>query len=99
MARADGKLSTPTNNCSRNRIRRQDYKSVEGNLSARLAAHRGDVCHFGTVTKWDMLRELKKFAGEDVEKAKYYPEDSKYLLEFEPNGSAPRDVCVLMELT
>lgn len=29
------------------------------------------------------LEVIKNFAGEDFEKAKYYPEDKKYLLEFE----------------
>lgn len=33
----------------------------------------------------DSYESIKKFAGEDYEKAEYYPEDEKYLLEFEPN--------------
>lgn len=62
-----------------------DYKSVEGNLSVEVWRRiDGEVCHFWTVTKWDNYESIKKFAGEDLEKAKYYPEDSKYLLEFEP---------------
>ena len=31
------------------------------------------------------LEKIKAFAGEDVEVAKYYPEDKEFLLEFEPN--------------
>ena len=62
-----------------------DYKSVTGNLSVEIWRRiEGDVCHFWTVTKWDSYESIKKFAGEDFENAKYYPEDSKYLLEFEP---------------
>jgi len=62
-----------------------DYKSVEGNLSVEIwRREEGEVCHFWTVTKWDSYESIKKFAGDDFEKAKYYPEDSKYLLEFEP---------------
>jgi heme-degrading monooxygenase HmoA len=61
-----------------------DYKSVEGNLSVEVWRRvEGDICHFWTVTKWDSLESIKKFAGEDYEKAKYYAEDAKYLLEFE----------------
>ena len=30
------------------------------------------------------LEAIKGFAGEDVEVAKYYPEDKEFLLEFEP---------------
>jgi len=31
------------------------------------------------------MESIKAFAGEDVETAKYYPEDKDFLLEFEPN--------------
>jgi len=62
-----------------------DYKSVPGNLSVEIWREiEGDVCHFWTVTKWDSIDSIKQFAGDDHEKAKYYPEDEKYLLEFEP---------------
>lgn len=62
-----------------------DYESVPGNLSVEIWREiDGDVCHFWTVTKWDSFESIKQFAGEDYAKAKYYPEDEKYLLEFEP---------------
>lgn len=63
-----------------------DYKQTPGNLSVKILRRlEADVCHFWTVTEWDGYDSIIKFAGEDYEKAKYYPEDSKYLLEFEPN--------------
>ena len=63
-----------------------DYKSIDGNLSVEVWRKiDGDVCHFWTVTKWDNYESIRKFAGEDHEKAKYYPDDTKYLLEFESN--------------
>ena len=63
-----------------------DYKSTEGNKSVEILRRvSGDVCHFWTVTKWDTVESVKKFAGEDYEKAKYYEEDARFLLEFEPN--------------
>jgi heme-degrading monooxygenase HmoA len=63
-----------------------DYKKTEGNESVEILRRiEGDKCHFWTVTKWNSLGSIKEFAGEDYEKAKYYPEDAKYLLEFEPN--------------
>jgi hypothetical protein len=62
-----------------------DYKSVEGNLSVEIWRRiEDDICHFWTVTKWDGYESIRGFAGDDLEQAKYYPEDSKYLLEFEP---------------
>lgn len=45
----------------------------------------GDIAHFYTLTFWDDIGAVKKFAGEDHEKAKYYPEDDDFLLEFEAN--------------
>jgi heme-degrading monooxygenase HmoA len=63
-----------------------DYKKTPGNLSVEILRRvENDICHFWTVTKWDSFENIKKFAGEDYEKAKYYAEDSKYLLEFEPH--------------
>lgn len=65
-----------------------DYRSVEGNLSVEIWRKIDrDVCHFWTVTKWDSFESIAKFAGGDIEKAKYYDEDSMYLLEFEPTVS------------
>ena len=62
-----------------------DYKRTEGNLGVEIwRMIDGDLCHFWTVTKWDSLESIRKFAGDDLNKAKYYPEDPKYLLEFEP---------------
>lgn len=49
-----------------------DYKSDPGNLSVWRQID-GAICHFWTVTKWDSLDSIKQFAGEDYEKAKYYP--------------------------
>ena len=62
-----------------------DYQSVEGNISVQiLERQEGDVTHFVTLTFWKDLESIKAFAGEQVETAKYYPEDKDFLLEFEP---------------
>lgn len=62
----------------------RDYRVTEGNLSAKILRRiEADVCHFYTVTEWQDIASIKKFAGEDYEKARYYGEDKKYLLEFE----------------
>ena len=61
-----------------------DYRSVEGNISAEiLEREEGDVTHFLTITHWKNYEVIKRFAGEDIERAKYYPEDKNFLLEFE----------------
>jgi heme-degrading monooxygenase HmoA len=62
-----------------------DYRSVPGNLDvAILRRDDGDVTHFLTVTHWESEQAIRAFAGADVLKAKYYPEDAAFLLEFEP---------------
>lgn len=64
-----------------------DYRSVKGNLSVYvLERSEGNVTHFITLTFWESLEAIKGFAGENVETAKYYPEDKDYLLEFEPSA-------------
>jgi len=62
-----------------------DYRSVEGNIDvAVLRRDDGDVTHFLTVTNWESEASIRAFAGDDLLKAKYYPEDASFLLEFEP---------------
>src|SRR5688572_10409092 len=62
-----------------------DYRSVPGNVSVHILERReGEVTHFITLTFWESLDAIRQFAGADVEKAKYYPEDDEFLLEFEP---------------
>lgn len=61
-----------------------DYRGVPGNLHAQvLRRDDGDVTHFLTVTHWVSEDAIRAFAGDDVLKAKYYPEDDDYLVEFE----------------
>ena len=62
----------------------REYRMIPGNLSAKLLRRTdGNKCHFLTVTEWDSYESIKKFAGEDYQKAKYYELDRKYLLAFE----------------
>ncbi|MEW9573395.1 hypothetical protein ABQJ54_16685 [Rhodanobacter sp. Si-c] len=62
-----------------------DYRSIPGNRHvAVLRRDEGEVTHFLTVTHWDSAESIRDFAGDDLLKARYYPEDQDYLLEFEP---------------
>ncbi len=61
-----------------------DYRETEGFI--RLVFLRnitGNEAHFLLITFWVNTEVIKNFAGEDYEKAKYYPEDREFLLEFE----------------
>jgi len=62
-----------------------DYRAAPGNLDVSiLRRDDGDVTHFLTVTRWVSEDAIRGFAGSDLLKAKYYPEDREFLLEFEP---------------
>lgn len=62
-----------------------DYRSTPGNLGVRLFRRReGDRAHFLTLSYWPSLEAIHAFAGDDIARAKYYPEDRNYLLELEP---------------
>jgi heme-degrading monooxygenase HmoA len=45
-----------------------------------------EVTHFMTVTHWETEDSIRAFAGDDLLRARYYPEDQDFLLEFEPRA-------------
>ena len=62
----------------------KEYWQTNGILSVKIWQRKEeDCCHFWTVTEWINIEAIKGFAGEDYERAKYYPEDIGILLEFE----------------
>jgi len=62
-----------------------DYSSTPGNRAVHLLRREeGEITHFITLTHWESLDAIRAFAGDDISKAKYYPEDAGFLLEFEP---------------
>jgi len=62
----------------------KEYKETPGNISIKVwRREEKDCCHFYTITEWENLEAVKRFAGEDHEKAVYYPQDNGVLLEFE----------------
>jgi heme-degrading monooxygenase HmoA len=65
-----------------------DYSSVDG-LKKLLFLRdvKANVAHFLLVTYWDSIEAVKNFAGENPEKAKYYPKDDDYLLEKEETSA------------
>ena len=69
-----------------------DYRSTPGNRGA-WCLHRvaGTVVHVEMVTLWQDEAAIRRFAGEDVARAKYYDFDRRFLLEMEP-GVAHFDV-------
>ncbi|MEK7254386.1 MAG: EamA family transporter, partial [Bacteroidota bacterium] len=60
------------------------FQNIPGHLGMTL--HRrndGEVAHLTMVSYWRDVEAIKVFAGENYSKARYYPEERKWLLEME----------------
>lgn len=66
----------------------KEYASVPGNQGVwtlrRVADGRAE---FTLISLWSSWAAIKAFAGDDLEKAVFYPEDEKFLLEKGPRVS------------
>ena len=61
-----------------------DYQKTKGFVKLTfLKRIQNGEGHFTLITFWENLEVIKNFAGDDYEKAKYYPEDDAFLIEFE----------------
>jgi heme-degrading monooxygenase HmoA len=61
------------------------YRATPGNQGAWVLRRIvGDRAEFITLSFWDSLDAIRAFAGEDHERAVYYPADGEFLLEFLP---------------
>ena len=62
-----------------------DYQAIAGNRGVYVMRQiKDETAHFLLLTLWDSEEAIRQFAGEDIEKAKYYDFDPDYLLELEP---------------
>lgn len=62
-----------------------DYRATPGNAGVYVLRRAdGDRTHFLLLTLWDSWDAIRAFAGDDPERARYYPEDRRYLLKLEP---------------
>jgi heme-degrading monooxygenase HmoA len=58
------------------------YAQTAGNRGAWLLRRdEGDRTEFVTYSLWDSLDAVRAFAGDDIERAVYYPDDERYLVE------------------
>jgi heme-degrading monooxygenase HmoA len=80
------------------------YRSVEGNCGVYLLRRvREGKAQFLLISIWDSYDAIKKFAGPDIEKAVYFPEDKDFLLDMESHVlhyevlTAPEDPSRLAE--
>jgi heme-degrading monooxygenase HmoA len=68
------------------RVAIPDYKSTPGNRGAwALRQTEGEIAHFVMLSFWESREAIAKFAGDNIEAAKYHDFDSDFLLELEPH--------------
>ena len=57
------------------------YRATPGNRGAWiLRQDDGERTEFVTLTFWDSLEAVRAFAGDDVERAVFYPDDDRFLV-------------------
>ena len=62
-----------------------DYQETEGNQGVYVLRRiEKDRAHFLTLSFWESIEAIQHFAGSNPERARYYPEDEEFLLDFEP---------------
>ena len=75
-----------------------DYRAIPGNLGAVIAVRDIDAerCEVVTLSWWTSWDAIRAFAGEPVDRARYYPHDEQYLLtrpehvhHYESHGAPP----------
>ena len=60
-----------------------DYSKTDGFIKLTfLKRMDAEYAYFHLITFWKNMEVIKNFAGDDFEKAKYYPEDQNYLTHF-----------------
>jgi heme-degrading monooxygenase HmoA len=62
-----------------------DLQATPGNRGVFVMRRVQEGCaHFLLISLWESLDAIRAFAGADVERARYYPEDAAFLVELEP---------------
>ena len=60
-------------------------KATAGNRGVRvLRSLHSFEAEFTVISFWDSLDDVRAFAGEDVDAARYFPDDERFLLDFPP---------------
>jgi heme-degrading monooxygenase HmoA len=66
----------------------KEYRETPGNRAAYiLRREEGDRTEFVTLTFWDSMEAVRGFAGPNVERAVFYPEDDRFLVDRESTAA------------
>ena len=64
----------------------KELRQTPGNRGVYLLRNRKKTeAEFLVISLWASYDAIRAFAGEDLERARYFEQDRKYLVEFEPN--------------
>jgi heme-degrading monooxygenase HmoA len=59
-----------------------EFRRTEGNRGAlALRKIEGNRAEFVILSLWDSEEAIRRFAGDDISKAVFYPEDERFLIE------------------
>ncbi len=62
-----------------------ECRATPGNRGVQVLRRTvGGETHFLFISLWESRDAIRRFAGDDIDRAHYYPEDREYLLELEP---------------
>ena len=62
-----------------------DIRATDGNRGVYVLRRiDGDEAEFTFISLWESIEAIRRFAGEEIDRAVYYPEDRDYLLSLDP---------------
>jgi heme-degrading monooxygenase HmoA len=62
-----------------------EFRSTPGNMGVYVLRRDEDgITHFMVTTLWSSMDSVRSAAGENPDRARYYPQDDEFLLEREP---------------
>lgn len=60
----------------------REYRQTPGNAGALVIRRdHGELCEVTTVSFWESMESVRRFAGTDPDRAKFYPGDDELLVE------------------
>jgi heme-degrading monooxygenase HmoA len=66
----------------------RDCRATSGNRGVEVLSRiADDRAEFVFISYWNSRQSIEAFAGEDIHRARYYPEDRAFLLELPPTVS------------
>lgn len=63
----------------------RDFAQTPGNRGVQVIRRvQGEHCEFQIISLWDSMDAVRRFAGKEAERSRYWDADEEFLLEMEP---------------